>query len=152
MWVVVYITWLKTSLKEQSYCCLNMVLVFLCLQKSEVLLREKPQCGLNLAFDSKVTRFFDKVICIKLEATCYVYVDSKHRWSKLETSGFFCLPSWHYYYSHVLNSRGRVIFSFLENFTTYFTLLWPLPKKEFLHTINPLFLSPPLFVPMTCHW
>ena len=29
---------------------------------------------------------------------------------------------------------GGIIFNFFENFTTYFTLLWPLPNKKFLQS------------------
>ena len=44
--------------------------VSLCQLESKALLKEKPQCELNVAFDSKVTRSCDKIIdIIKLEAT-----------------------------------------------------------------------------------
>ena len=56
--------------REQLYHCLNAILV--CLLKSEASLIEKPQCGLNVAFDSEVKRSWDKIIdIIKLEATLW---------------------------------------------------------------------------------
>ena len=59
--------------REQPYCCLNVMLVSLCLLKSEASLKEKPQCGLNVAFDSKVTRSCDEIIDIKpLQATLWL--------------------------------------------------------------------------------
>ena len=48
----------------------NVMLVSLCLLKSEASLKEKPQCELNVAFDSKVTRSCGKIIdIIKLQDT-----------------------------------------------------------------------------------
>ena len=60
--------------------CLNVVLVSIYLYvqkyvgKSETTLKEKPQCGLNTAFDSTVTRSCYTIIGInKLEATLWVW-------------------------------------------------------------------------------
>ena len=50
-------------------CRWNVLLVSFCslfLLKSEALLEENPQYGLNVAFYSKVTRSCDKVIYITL--------------------------------------------------------------------------------------
>ena len=56
---------------EQPYCFLNGML--LSLLKSEASLKEKPECGLNVAFDSEVTRSCDKIINnIKLESTLWL--------------------------------------------------------------------------------
>ena len=42
--------------------------------KSEGWLKEKPQCGLNMAFDSEVTSSYDKIKdIIKLEATLWFW-------------------------------------------------------------------------------
>ena len=41
--------------------------------KSEVSLKEKPQCGFNATFDSEVTRSCDKIENIKLEATLWLW-------------------------------------------------------------------------------
>ena len=61
-------TWLAASLK--ALCCLNVVLVSLCLLKSDVSLKEKIQSGLNVAFYSKVARSCEQSIdIIKLKAT-----------------------------------------------------------------------------------
>ena len=58
------------SLRKQSQFCLNVVLVSLYLLKSEASRKEKPKCGLKVAFDSKVTRSCNKIIdIIKLEVT-----------------------------------------------------------------------------------
>ena len=59
--------------REQPYCCLNVMLVSLCLLKSEASLKEKPQCELNVAFDSEVTRSCGKIIdIIKLQDTFWL--------------------------------------------------------------------------------
>ena len=51
--------------------CLKVMLVSLL--KSEALLKEKPKCGLNMAFDSEVTSSCDKIKdIIKLEATLWL--------------------------------------------------------------------------------
>ena len=58
--------------REQPYYCLNMILIFLL--KRETSLTEKPQCGLNVAFDSQVRRSCDKIVdIIKLETTLWLW-------------------------------------------------------------------------------
>ena len=52
----------KDVFREQPYCCLNVKLVSLL--KSEASLKEKLLCGLNVAFDSEVTKSCDKIIDI----------------------------------------------------------------------------------------
>ena len=59
----------RAIFREQPYCCLKVMWV--CLLKSETSLKEKPQCGLNVAFDSEATRLCDKIKDIKLEATLW---------------------------------------------------------------------------------
>ena len=49
----------------------------------------------------------------------------------------------------VVGATG-IIFNFSENFTTYFTLLCPIPNKEFIGSYQtPLFIKATPFVPMT---
>ena len=57
--------------REQPYCCLKVMLVSLL--KLEASLKEKPQCGLNVAFDSEVKSSCDKIKdIIKLKATLWL--------------------------------------------------------------------------------
>ena len=57
--------------KEQPYCCLKVMASSVL--KSEAPLKEKPQCGLNMALDSEVTRSCDKIKnIIKLKATLWL--------------------------------------------------------------------------------
>ena len=58
--------------REQSYYCLNVILVSL-LKWETPLLTKKPKYGLNVAFDSQVRRSCDESIdIIKLEATLWL--------------------------------------------------------------------------------
>ena len=57
--------------REQPYCCLNKMLASLL--NLEASLMEKLQCGLNVAFDSEVTRSCDKIIdIVNLEDTLWL--------------------------------------------------------------------------------
>ena len=61
----------RAIFREQPCCCLKVMWV--CLLKSETSLKEKPQCGLNVAFDSEATKLCDKIKDIKLEATLWFW-------------------------------------------------------------------------------
>ena len=75
--VILHYDQIRYLFREQPYCCLSVVLVSTYsleyIGQSVVFLKEKLQCGLNMAFDSKVTRSCDTIIgIIKLEATLWV--------------------------------------------------------------------------------
>ena len=68
---------IRELFREHPYCCLRVMLVSICvleyIGQSEASLKERPQCRLNLAFDSKVTRSYVTIIgIIKLQGTLWV--------------------------------------------------------------------------------
>ena len=64
--VILHYDLIRYLFREQPYCCLSVVLVSTYsleyIGQSVVFLKEKLQCGLNMAFDSKVTRSCDTII------------------------------------------------------------------------------------------
>ena len=59
--------------KGTSILLLECGMVSLCKLKSEVLFQNKLQCGLNMAYDFKVTKSCDNIIdIIKVETTLQV--------------------------------------------------------------------------------